>query len=282
MRRLAFLEFRLQWEGRVNRADLVDHFGISVPQASADLQLYQKFAGANMEYDKSTKAYVRTERFVPILSETGGAEHYLEQLRSVTTGLITSASSWVGYVPPTDLVHSLRRRADTNTVRALVDAIRQGRALHIRYASLTRPEPIWRWVSPHSLVHDGYRWHARAWCHERLAFLDFVIGRIMDFGAFEDAQGNPDADLAWHRRVTLRIEPHPALDPGNRRALEVDFGMVDGYTEVETRVCLVSYLERFLGLDLDQWDVEPKRQQIFLANREEVRAVQRELGADWK
>ena len=56
-RRLEFIEFRLFWEGGVNRADLIDAFGISVPQASKDLSLYQERAPGNVVYDKSAKRY---------------------------------------------------------------------------------------------------------------------------------------------------------------------------------------------------------------------------------
>jgi len=38
---LAFTEIRSQYEGRINRSDLVKFFGISTPQASADLSFYQ-------------------------------------------------------------------------------------------------------------------------------------------------------------------------------------------------------------------------------------------------
>ena len=58
-RRLEFIEFRLFWEGHVNRSDLIDSFGISVQQASTDLNRYLGLAPANMVYDKSGKAYVR-------------------------------------------------------------------------------------------------------------------------------------------------------------------------------------------------------------------------------
>lgn len=47
-RRLAFIEMRTQYEGRINRGDLVKFFGISTPQASADLSIYQKKAPANL------------------------------------------------------------------------------------------------------------------------------------------------------------------------------------------------------------------------------------------
>ncbi|MBC8270346.1 MAG: WYL domain-containing protein, partial [Rhodospirillaceae bacterium] len=52
-RRLEFIEFRLFWEGHVNRSDLIDAFGISVNQASTDLNRYLGLAAENMVYDKS-------------------------------------------------------------------------------------------------------------------------------------------------------------------------------------------------------------------------------------
>ena len=38
--RLEFIEFRLFWEEHVNRIDLMDQFGVSVNQASMDLNRY--------------------------------------------------------------------------------------------------------------------------------------------------------------------------------------------------------------------------------------------------
>jgi len=34
-RRLQFIDFRLRWEGRLNRRDLIDYFAVSMPQASS-------------------------------------------------------------------------------------------------------------------------------------------------------------------------------------------------------------------------------------------------------
>src|SRR5262245_22310283 len=80
-RRLEFIEFRLYWEGRVNRSDLVHFFAISVPQASADLARYQERAAANIIYDKTAKTYVATPGFHPVLFEPS-ADQLLAQLRS--------------------------------------------------------------------------------------------------------------------------------------------------------------------------------------------------------
>ena len=43
--RLEFIEFRLSWEGHVNRSDLMEQFGLSVNQAFADLNRYIGFDG---------------------------------------------------------------------------------------------------------------------------------------------------------------------------------------------------------------------------------------------
>lgn len=51
-----FIEFRLFWEGHVNRSDLIDAFGISAQEAPTDLNRYRNIAPANMGYDKSAKA----------------------------------------------------------------------------------------------------------------------------------------------------------------------------------------------------------------------------------
>ncbi|WP_075677655.1 hypothetical protein [Stenotrophomonas sp. TD3] len=62
--RLRFIDFLLAQYGRVNRSALMDYFGISMPQASIDLQQYLEHAGhGQMRYDASAKAYVRNEEF---------------------------------------------------------------------------------------------------------------------------------------------------------------------------------------------------------------------------
>ena len=75
------------------------------------------------------------------------------------------------------------------------------------------------------------------------------------------------------------LAPHPDLKDGNRRAVELDFGMTGGVVEVRTRVCLAYYFMLQMGLDYDPSKVDPKRQQVVLLNRDEVEAARREAGA---
>jgi hypothetical protein len=49
-------------EGAYQQGGLTGHFGISVPQASADISRYQELAPDNIEYDASAKTYVDVSR----------------------------------------------------------------------------------------------------------------------------------------------------------------------------------------------------------------------------
>lgn len=83
-RRLEFIEFRLFWEG-VNRSDLIDTFGVSVPQASKDLTHYQERAPLNAIYDKSARRYVAGPEFQPVFLDPD-PDAYLMRLRSMAEG----------------------------------------------------------------------------------------------------------------------------------------------------------------------------------------------------
>lgn len=61
--RLRFIEFLLAQYGHVNRSAIEDFYGLSTPQASADLQLYARHAPGNMHYSASMERYETTPAF---------------------------------------------------------------------------------------------------------------------------------------------------------------------------------------------------------------------------
>lgn len=270
--RLEFIEFRLFWEGRVNRADLVEFFGISIPQASSDLSRYQDIAAGNLRYDRRARAYVAEANFTPRLL-TSSARRYLTQLRSIADEVMTPRETWLGWIPPFGAVPLVRRRLEADKLREILTAIRTSSAICVRYQSLNRPEAAWRWLTPHALVFDGFRWHARSWCHERQDFRDFVLARMLDITERRPDELDPSADLEWQLEVTVRLGPHPDLGESQQRAIELDYGMEDGVVEIPMRLCLAYYLERQLGLDLDPKLVPPQRLQVILLNRSEIEAL---------
>jgi hypothetical protein len=61
--RLQFIECMLFHYDRINRGVVADYFGMSIPQASADINQYLTLAPGNAEYDKSARAYRKSATF---------------------------------------------------------------------------------------------------------------------------------------------------------------------------------------------------------------------------
>jgi predicted DNA-binding transcriptional regulator YafY len=275
-RRLEFIEFRLYWDGRVNRADLTREFGISVPQASLDLSRYQQLAPDNMTYDKSVKTYLASPGFRPLFFSPD-ADAYLNSLRSISDKVLSPDQTWLSRIPEFAALPVPSRRMNAAHLRATLAAIQNKTALHIRYQSMSRPNPTWRWISPHALGFDGFRWHARALCHLDHTYKDFLLARTLDVGDAGPYEGDVSGDRVWNEMVTLRIAPHPQLTPAQRRAVEFDYGMSKGTLELKVRAALTYYVRKLLGLDRKMEAVRPQDQQIILVNDEEVESALRRL-----
>lgn len=265
-RRLEFIEFRLFWDGHVNRADLMDVFGVSVQQASTDLNRYIGLAPGNMAYDKSARTYVRSVDFSPVFLKPD-AGRYLAQLRSVADGILDASDSWIIRLPEFDSTPTPVRGVDAQTLRAVIAAIRRAEAIEIRYQSLSRPEPMWRWIEPHAIGFDGFRWHARAFCEIDRTFKDFVLSRILETRGTRPRTSDPATDVDWHEHATLEIGPHPQLSPTQQKVIALDYGMRAGRAKIKVRRAFLYYTLKRLGLDTDPAARQPQDQQIVLLNR---------------
>ncbi len=252
-RRLELIEFRLHWDGRLNRRDLVEMFGVSAQQASADIARYEELAPGNMEYDRSTKTYVRSGRFKPKLIEPG-ASTYLNELRLSAEGL--THETWIGHVPPVSILPVQARSVDWRRLRDVVCAIRGGEAIEIFYQSFSKSEPEWRWIAPHALGFDGIRWHARAWCLRSLAFKDFSLARMQGSRGTRTIALNPKDDKDWSESVDIVVVADPTLTAAQRKAVEIEYGMKDGKLKISVRRAFLLYALRRLGLDVPE-DARP-------------------------
>jgi hypothetical protein len=268
-RRYEFIEFRLFWQGRINRGDLMDAFGVSTQQASLDLNAYIEQAKRNLVYDKSLRTYLRGKLFKPKYLKPD-AEEYFAQLRAVEQGLVSAEQSWISFFPSFGATPTPARGVAPETLRDVLAAIREPAALQVTYQSISRPEPSARWIEPHALAFDGFRWHARAFCQNDKVFKDFLLSRIVEVGGQGPITAQPSADEAWHTEVVLEIGPHPDLSDNQRRAIEMDYGMEDGRAEIHVRQALLFYTLKRLGLDTDPAARRPQDQQIILFNRAHI------------
>ena len=268
-RRYEFIEFRLFWQGRINRGDLMDAFGISQQQASKDLTGYIEGRKTNVTYDRRLRTYLRGKNFKPRYL-TLDASEYFSQLQAVEQGLVDEDQSWISQFPGYGATPTPARGVVADTLQAILAAIRDHQAIEIQYQSLSRPEPSWRSIEPHSLAFDGFRWHARAFCRKDEIFKDFLLSRIMEVGELSDAVSDAEQDTDWQTIVTLEIGPHPELSDMQKKVIGLDYGMVDGLAQIKVRKALLYYTLKRLGLDTDPNVRKPQDQQIVLLNREAV------------
>jgi predicted DNA-binding transcriptional regulator YafY len=266
MRRFELIEWRVYWQGRVNRGDLEDRFKVSPAQASADLRAYQQSAPGNIEYDATEKTFLPTAEFQPKFF-LPSADRYLAQLNAIQNTVIAARDTWFGS-PPRAAVMPALHMVNPKILRQILTAIPNQNAIPVEYQSLTNTRK--RKIAPHALAFDGQRWHVRAWCIDRREFRDFVLTRISWVGDSELFETNFMKDVAWHEQVNLEIIPHPGLSAAAQNAVASDFGMKNGKLVLQLRVALAFYAIKRLNLDLDLADISPERKQIRLLNVDEV------------
>jgi len=265
--RIEFIEFKLFWEGSLNRADLIDFFGISVPQASNDLSAYREIAGDNLLYNASLKRYVATESFAPKIYRPN-ADRYLAQLKGLSDGIIDLSDTWIRTVPQATALPLPHRRIDPFAVRCLLAAMRSGKSIEIFYHSMSpsHPEPVWRRITPHAFGHDGLRWHVRARCHLDGQFKDFILSRCHDLRDEGDGLGSPQEDAMWHEVFEVELIPNPDLTPSQQKTIALDYGMVNGKVSVPVRRALLYYFEKRLRLDVTPGQDLPRQRPVVVAN----------------
>lgn len=274
-RRLKFIDFRLRWEGRINRNDLVEFFKISAPQATLDLAKYAESAPDNLTYDPRSKAYVKTRFFHPVFGRSA-SKTYLNELLALESGVMEPAACFVRWQPSIATVPVPGRHVDGEVLEVLVQAIRERRMITVEYQTMGREQPTQRVLSPHALANDSQRWHVRAYCHSRENFRDFVLARLKPLSLGGTTSLAIGEDKAWSQEVLLVVAAHPALPPASRAALEVDYGMTDGRLTLRCRQAMLLY--SLIRLGLLEEKPHPAAQQIVLVNQAEVEPFLEELG----
>jgi predicted DNA-binding transcriptional regulator YafY len=278
--RLEFIEFRLFWEGGINRSDITEFFGVSVPQASKDLAQYRDLAPANIRYDATEKRYLAASRFKPRFLKPD-PDRYLNQLRTIADRVMLAKETWLERAPPAEAMPVPHRRVEAGVLRALLDAVRRSRSVEILYQSMNviRPEAIWRRITPHAFGHDGLRWHVRAFCHIDNNFKDFILSRTFDLGKEGEPGARPSDDKVWFAYFTIVLKPNPKLGEAQQEAVAVEYGMSNKRAEVSLRKAMLYYFEKRMRLDLVEGSTRPQETPVVIANRREFDAALKDVSA---
>ena len=275
LKRLEYIDFRLYWDGRFNRSELAETFGMSAQQASADIAAYQGFAPGNLTYDGALKAYVRAPTFQPhFIGES--ADRYLLQLVAISSGWMDEGDTWFLSKPPVEVVAFKRPATNAEHLMGVLDAIRQRQQISIDYRSMTGSPPSWRAVAPHAMAYNAGRWYVRAWSRDHNDFRDYVLNRIRGVKDAGPCDVDSSLDYEWHHKIDLIVVPNPDLDADRRRAVIEELQMSeDGRLAVPVRLSLSFYLITENNLDVAPGTFKPERQQLILDNLAEVDTARR-------
>ena len=272
--RLEFIEFRLFWEGGINRADITGFFGVSVPQASKDLTQYQELVPENVRYDRSQKRYFATDSFKPRFLKPD-ADRYLTQLTFAVDPILHGERTWLASLPSVDTMPVPHRRVDVPVLRTILAAVRDATSVEVLYQSMNelRPAPIWRRITPHAFGSDGFRWHVRAFCHIDREFKDFLISRCLEARAAEQPGARPEDDKHWNEFFEVTLSPNPNIGENQRRVIAQDYGMRDDSVAIPVRRALLYYFRKRLRLDVADTLDDPHETPVVVTNRAEFDAA---------
>ena len=268
-RRLEFIDFRLFWDGRFNRSDLTETFGISPQQASVDVGQYEKMAPNNLAYDRAEKTYRRTEDFTPaFIGES--VERYLLQLVAIENGWMRREDTWFDGTPLLEVITLRRRTTDPTVLLRVLDAVHKRLEIDIEYGSLTGPVQPSRTIAPHALAHSAGRWYVRSWSRDHNDFRDYNLNRISAVASSRPSTVDPSLDFEWAHKMNLVILPNPALSQERQASVAAEHGMTDGRLVFPCRLSLSFYLMSEHNLDVEPGVLKPEKQQIVLENRDEI------------
>lgn len=231
--RLEFIEFSLEFYGKVSRQWLSKCLQLATASCTRDLALYRQFASENLEMRHHDKAFYRTDKFKALFVHNpknvlANLEHYNPVL--FTHGTVSGLSSDAimdnsMFYPCMDVTAAVNRAI-----------VRRG-VVRIKYESLAAGA-IDTAIVPLVIFH-GYRgWYVRAYDFETTQFSDFSLSRIQSVGESSPAAPIPNIaeDLQWNTIVNLSFEPHPSVS--NKRAVEMMYAMKNGCLTVVTNTVI--------------------------------------------
>lgn len=155
---------------------------------------------------------------------------------------------------PRHVVITRPERATPNPaiIWAMVRCMEDHRAIFVLYVSQSASEPMWRAVSPHSIVNIAGRYHMRCYDHLRGRYGDFVLARMMD-ATFHRSDTPPYKDgrddKEWSQFVAVKIS---LISPESPLIGKLDYGLdQEGFRIIRLRKALAPYIidKRMAGFE---------------------------------
>jgi hypothetical protein len=267
--RLSYIDFCANFLGTIGRIDIVKRFKISDAAASKDLAAYIDIAPNNLKYDFKTRTHRITRKFKPLFNF---------DVSQVLKGLSTGIGDTLEQIP-TPIIPSATaielNQPEINILSQVSRAIHLKKYSTIKYHSLSSGETE-RKIAPFAIINSGLRWHLRSFDQKSNEFRDFVFTRILSAKeSEEDVQKEHSSinDDKWNQKITLELVPHPD-NIREKRAIELDYKMVNGKKEIRVRKAIAGYVLRHWNIDCtEDHRLDGKHFQLWLNNRNAIDGI---------
>ena len=248
MQRQRLIENLAWWKGIVNRQDLTEYFGVSLAQASSDLQQYADSNPDALNYSLRQKRYEATPTMKCVLIQPK-----LQEAAAMFLADDYSSSVWGGptFCSAESLIGTVQfplRESSENIERRSVLAILNSLRVRVRYTGQQDGKKDWHWIRPHALGYNGVSWFLRSWCETYDQFRDFSLNRILEIEWSKQYAPSPEPDTEWEEWTTLRLRANRGLSRPERQAVELDYGMTTGVLKIRVRKAMLGCQLARLGL----------------------------------
>jgi hypothetical protein len=241
--RLAFIDFNLQFFGKISRSDLINRFKTGLAASTRDFAAYREIAQANLKLDHSTKQYWRTSHFEPMFQFS--ADAILQSVsKGFSDGITAAIQPSAQCFEAVQLIHP-----NIHIIAALMRSIHRQVACQVNYVSISSGEST-RTIVPHAIINNGHRWHVRAFDDKSQTFRDFVCTRFTKVSANNTLAAHNQsakADVQFNRLITLVLMVHPSIKKA--QAIEMDYAMQSGAKIMQVRAALAAYILRHWQVD---------------------------------
>tara|TARA_R110001583_G_scaffold1612_4_gene12706 strand:- start:4029 stop:4922 length:894 start_codon:yes stop_codon:yes gene_type:complete len=274
--RMAFIDFKLQFTGIINRSDLYNEFGIAEAAASRMFTQYSKLRPTNMIYDRALKANaIQVQSFNPLLlieAETalGMLANGFNKNKFTNKPILPYAR--IGKIP---------NPLDSTAIAKITRAIFGGYSINCCYISANSENHDIRTLVPLAVLFDGRSWIFRAYDRNEsgeVKFKNYNFSRSTNIEeSFESKKLNYEElseDNMWNQTLPLVLELHPSLGDSDKASVRKDFGMVKEQNDLilTERAALLWLLTKQWHIDSSEVPSKSKYYKFIFKNRDMLKA----------
>lgn len=234
--------------GFVNRKHLMSRFDVKEAWASKDFSAYQSLSNDSLIYDHGLKGYKPNSSFKPLFEhDIDNAVQLMCEGKQSITVLSQFANSAVSYS-----IESVKPKL--SSIYNVFRAVSLNRKVEIEYISLTSGLSS-RIIAPHSFIRTGCFIYVRGFDDRSGEFRNFKLNRVINSTFIDSKPDNEHSKLLdedWNQNVLITIKTNDSLK--NKKAIEYDYGLLEGKLEVSVKKSLVMFF-------LMDWRIAPENEQ---------------------